>query len=137
METTNLKRHISEVSAHFDSIKIVKLFDFVAHSDYSEVEHHTRDIHSLYQEATDLHKHLMNIENDLRELYHIEVGKKFKDAYEEIAEVIKDISFYQDLLNDFLKERRKNCRHDWVEQGHDSHYDYYKCRKCGKEERWY
>ena len=68
METTSLKRHISEVSAHFDSIKIVKLFDFVSYSDYSEVEHHTRDIYSLYQEATDLHKHLMNIENELREL---------------------------------------------------------------------
>ena len=80
METTNLKRHISEVSAHFDSIKIVKLFDFVLYSDYSEVEHHTRDIHSLYQEATNLHKHLMKIENGLRELYHIEVGKKFKDV---------------------------------------------------------
>ena len=137
METTDLKRHISEVSAHFDSIKIVKLFDFVSYSDYSEVEHHTRVIHSIYQEATNLHKHLMNIENDLRELYHIEVGKKFKDAYEEIAEVIENISFYQDLLNDFLNERRKNCKHDWVEQGYDSHYDYYKCRNCGKEERWY
>ena len=136
METTNLKRHISEVSAHFDSIKIDKLSDFVVYSDYSEVEHHTRDIHSLYQEATNLHKHLMKIENDLRELYHIEIGKKFKDVYEEIAEVIENISFYQDLLNDFLNERRKNCKHDWVEQGYDSHYDYYKCRNCGKEERW-
>ena len=116
METTSLKRHISEVSAHFDSIKIVKLFDVVSYSDYSEVEHHTRDIYSLYQEATDLHKHLMNIENDLRELYHIEVGNKFKDAYEEIAEVIVNISFYQDFLDDFLKERRINCKHYWVEQ---------------------
>ena len=48
-----------------------------------------------------------------------------------------------ELLTDAIKEfedkietKQQHCDHEWKEIGHDSHYSYYFCDKCGKEERW-
>lgn len=40
-----------------------------------------------------------------------------------------------DLYKEKLIELEKNCQHNFVYEGHDSHHDYYKCTKCGKTER--
>lgn len=34
-----------------------------------------------------------------------------------------------------IEEYQKTCSHEFVYRGHDSHYDFYICKKCGKEER--
>lgn len=34
-------------------------------------------------------------------------------------------------LHERLKELRKTCKHHWVSDGHDSHYDWEKCTICG------
>ncbi|MCF8339207.1 MAG: hypothetical protein K9I74_14615 [Bacteroidales bacterium] len=38
-------------------------------------------------------------------------------------------------LNDLIKAMQTICEHDWESAGHDSHYDYVKCKICGKEEQ--
>ena len=35
-----------------------------------------------------------------------------------------------------LENKEKTCEHEWTETGHDSHYTYRMCLKCGKEERY-
>jgi dTDP-4-amino-4,6-dideoxygalactose transaminase len=32
--------------------------------------------------------------------------------------------------------KQKSCQHDYKNVGHDSHYDYYMCDKCGSQDRW-
>lgn len=36
------------------------------------------------------------------------------------------------LYRERIKELKKNCQHNFVYEGHDSHYDYYVCTKCGE-----
>lgn len=46
------------------------------------------------------------------------------------------------LFNDYVdiatqvSSLQDKCEHDWYNIGHDSHYDYYKCKKCNIEKRW-
>lgn len=35
-------------------------------------------------------------------------------------------------LHERLREFRKTCKHRWVSDGHDSHYDWEKCTICGE-----
>ena len=48
---------------------------------------------------------------------YIDESQKYKDIYEQIDEC------------------RKHCEHVYEYIGHDSHHDYYRCKRCGKEER--
>lgn len=38
--------------------------------------------------------------------------------------------------NDAIVRNQETCEHEWTETGHDSHYTYRMCLKCGKEERY-
>jgi hypothetical protein len=35
-----------------------------------------------------------------------------------------------------LSDKQKSCDHEYRNIGHDSHYDYYMCDKCGSQDRW-
>jgi hypothetical protein len=39
-------------------------------------------------------------------------------------------------INTALQALQKLCFHDWRDDGHDSHYIYKKCKKCGLSERY-
>ena len=43
----------------------------------------------------------------------------------------------EQILNDALSGHKPTltCDHEWVDDGRDSHYNYYRCVICGKEER--
>lgn len=34
-----------------------------------------------------------------------------------------------------VREKQNNCKHEWHNVGHDSHYDFYKCPLCGLNDR--
>ena len=53
-----------------------------------------------------------------------------------IGELCDIIDFNYNSSNDKIKdliEKRNTCDHDFEHEGNDSHRDYYKCKKCGKE----
>lgn len=37
------------------------------------------------------------------------------------------------IINTVLDGLRKLCDHEWKDDGHDSHYSFEKCAKCGAE----
>lgn len=66
------------------------------------------------------------------ESYDIKVDTnslEYASAY--IEDLIKKVGRHKDIMAKFLKERQDNCEHNWVNIGHDSHYDLYECSKCG------
>lgn len=63
-----------------------------------------------------------------------------KDAFEIRVELIKGIKdriekSTMEFMN-MLYIKQKSCQHDYKSIGHDSHYDYYMCDKCGSQDRW-
>jgi hypothetical protein len=62
---------------------------------------------------------------------------------EDIKSVIKKFNTEKsELLNrvrhidEFIESYRKICTHDMVDDGHDSHKDYYVCSICGFSESY-
>jgi len=37
-----------------------------------------------------------------------------------------------DTIDNAIEALRKVCKHDWVSDGHDSHYKYEVCKICGE-----
>ena len=63
-----------------------------------------------------------------------------KDSFEVRVELIKGIKdriekSTMEFMN-MLYIKQKSCQHDYKNVGHDSHYDYYMCDKCGSQDRW-
>jgi cell fate (sporulation/competence/biofilm development) regulator YmcA (YheA/YmcA/DUF963 family) len=63
-----------------------------------------------------------------------------KDAFEIRVELIKGIKdriekSTMEFMN-MLYIKQKSCQHVYKNVGHDSHYDYYMCDKCGSQDRW-
>lgn len=40
-----------------------------------------------------------------------------------------------DKLDRAIKALQDVCEHDWVDDGHDSHHNYGKCKICGRVEQ--
>lgn len=47
----------------------------------------------------------------------------------------KNINKQKEIEEEIEKIQKKCKKHNWIDDGHDSHYNYYKCSKCGTEER--
>jgi hypothetical protein len=63
-----------------------------------------------------------------------------KDEFKIRVELIKGIKdriekSTMEFMN-MLYIKQKSCQHDYKNVGHDSHYDYYMCDKCGSQDRW-
>ena len=59
------------------------------------------------------------------------------DAEKRIDSLRRRWERVKELWNNAVIRNQENCEHDkWVETGHDSHYTYRMCLKCGKEERF-
>lgn len=69
--------------------------------------------------------------------YDIEIDNdKYREVMKELNEKVEIYSKHKELITKLLEEKQKQCPHDnWHYTGHDSHYDYYVCEKCGKEDR--
>ena len=39
-------------------------------------------------------------------------------------------------FTDAIKALQDVCKHDWKDNGYDSHKDHYKCSKCGLTDIW-
>lgn len=52
------------------------------------------------------------------------------------SDCICELKSELNLIDDAIERIQRECEHDMVNCGHDSHYDYYRCRKCGFEDRW-
>lgn len=133
-------RAASEIEAEFDAIKKVTPFSFVAQTSAKEVREHYEKVEALTRDVVNLQTHLLDIRNDLETLYGINIGSDDCDVYDKATDEIfalrNRLFEYKSFLSEAIEKCQASCEHDWKEIGHDSHYDYYRCTKCGKEERW-
>lgn len=58
-----------------------------------------------------------------------------KSRYDYVHSIIKkkidNWTEYKNLFRKLIEDKRNNCEHKYVYDGHDSHYDYFRCDKCG------
>lgn len=101
-----------------------------------------------------LHEHLTNIDNEMVDIKTqtlkleeaISTMRLYNISESEIDVLVSmvnknnnRIGYLNDMKNEFsirLMEMQNTCEHDWEYMGHDSHYDFHKCKKCGKFEKW-
>lgn len=77
---------------------------------------HSLEVMEEYMSYADRKKVERIIEGDRRKM--MEIGNEMNDVIEEVSEL------------------RLKCEHDYEEIGHDSHYEYWRCKKCGLKGRW-
>lgn len=62
--------------------------------------------------------------------------KKIESIINSNNERVFELKSELNLIRDEVMRSQMGCEHDMVYIGHDSHYDYYRCSKCGFEDRW-
>ena len=114
-----------------------ELLSFIMDNDYTQ---------NLSEYETRLRKDHQTIVDKLDEIKKaacvlinvgIFVGKdSTEDCVREIT-LLKD-KVEKSLLEfmSILTDKQKSCDHEYRNIGHDSHYDYYMCDKCGSQDRW-
>ena len=53
-----------------------------------------------------------------------------------IEKEVEELESQKHNIENEIKDLMKNCSHNFIYIGHDSHHDYYKCNKCGIEEKY-
>lgn len=83
---------------------------------------------------------LKDFENSYKifSIYGVDINEKqYKSVHCTLTEQVRNIEKYYELLEFFIEEKQKKCVHkDMKYMCHDSHYDYYKCDKCGFNEKY-
>lgn len=107
----------------------------VAYSDWCDVAGEYNYKLNELQILRDTIKHVKNMVGEL-ENYGVYVQMPSLDTFEtSIYDKIRPIENEINIWNKYIIEKRNNCNHNWVYDGHDSHYDYCKCSRCGKERK--
>lgn len=74
---------------------------------------------------------------DVMESYDISYDKnKIRNMIDEKQKRIFELKNEANLSQERIEFAQQICKHDMVNLGHDSHYDYFRCEKCGFEDRW-
>lgn len=61
---------------------------------------------------------------------------KINSIIDSYSELVLELKHEVNLLRDNIESMQRGCDHQMVNVAHDSHYDYYRCSKCGYEDRW-
>lgn len=71
-------------------------------------------------------------------IYGIDINEeKYKSVHCKLIEQVRIIENHYELLEQFIEQKQKKCEHKAMKYiWHDSHYDYYKCDKCGFNEKY-
>lgn len=120
---------------------IVKLKEFIDNTDYqthfndSSIKKYIDDAFIQFKNMENTTKELMNAEEAFKK-YNIPYDKNVYDnALSDLVEKENDYNNHIKLVYSLLKEKEDKCEHEFSYEGHDSHYDYYVCQKCGKQEK--
>ena len=101
------------------------------------VENYKRCVENEMKKRKDT---LNDFENsyEIFSIYGVDINEKqYKSVHCTLTEQVRNIEKYYELLEYFIKEKQKKCDHkDMKYMWHDSHYDYYKCDKCGFNEKY-
>lgn len=109
---------------------------FIAYNSYSEIKKYKDDLlkhlNSLYDIRNKINYSVNELEN-----YDIKCNTiSYDNVINTINEEIKPLQEHSKLIKKYLEEKQRYCdHHDWIYYVHDSHYDYYKCSKCGAESK--
>ena len=83
---------------------------------------------------------LIDFENSYKifSIYGVDINEKqYKSVHCTLTEQVRNIEKYYELLEFFIEQKQKKCDHKNMKYiWHDSHYDYYKCDKCGFNEKY-
>lgn len=127
---------------NFQILSEEELNKFVFNTEYEDSERKKETISSYYSK---LFNEIKKEEQELKSLKEaftliksndIDINKdEYLIRYEGKKKALEELLSYRELLFHFIEEKRKICVHKWEYDGHDSHYDYYKCPHCGAEDK--
>lgn len=108
---------------------------FIAYSSFDEIDDYSSNIK---KELNSNYDNRNTIDNAVKTLngFGIKCDRySYAEIMTHINDDIKPLKEHMGLIDKYLKGKQEHCIHDWVYDGHDSHYDYYKCAKCGLEDK--
>ena len=97
-------------------------------------------IDSFIKEFKKIRSHAENHLNSLIKLNELCISEgirintdDYNDALAKAKELNDKLTEQSDFIQECITDKQNSCEHELEELGHDSHYTFYRCIKCGKE----
>lgn len=129
-----MKKYEFDFKNDHDLFKFILTHNYYGNKSEDTIDGYRSELTKVYNAILDERNHLRYAVNTLNE-YGISVEdnaayKEVIDKLESCADVFKS---HRDLIDKYVQEKREDCNHEWEYDGHDSHYNYYRCKLCGEE----
>ena len=89
------------------------------------------------------HQTIVDKINEIKKAAHVLINVGIFVGKDSTEDCIREIKLSKDKVEksllefmSILAEKQKSCVHEYRNIGHDSHYDYQICDKCGLQEIW-
>lgn len=122
----------------FDFKSDRELFKFILTHDYygsatdGTIEGYLVDLRKVYYPLLDERSKINYAVNQLKE-YGIGCDDQYSIVMSYLDSKAAEFKKHIDLCNKYIEEKQDECKHDFHDDGHDSHHTYYICNKCGHE----
>jgi hypothetical protein len=123
----------------FDFKSDRELFKFIFTHDYygpaekDTIEGYLADLRKVYHPLLDERNRINYAVEQLKE-YGIGCDDNYRTVMSYLDSKAAEFKKHIDLCNKYIEEKQDECKHDFHDDGHDSHHTYYVCNKCGLEE---
>ena len=113
--------------------KFVLTHDYYGPSSEDTIEGYLADLRKVYYPLLDERNKINYAVEQLKE-YGIGCDDKYYIVMSYLDSKADEFKKHIDLCEKYIEEKQNECKHDFHEDGYDSHHTYYICNKCGLEE---
>ena len=140
--TANIKRTHVMKEYKFDFKGTSELREFIFTHDFygydssdETIEGHLSNFRKVYYGLLDDYSALINAADYLKKEWNVDVSDRYYLLTSYLSAKIERFKQYYDLCHDIIEDKKAKCKHEYHEDGHDSHHTYYLCNKCGQEDK--
>lgn len=113
-------------------MKVVTVSDPVVASKMEHYSQVSNELKTCEKKIEDMKSSMKVMESYISSKDREKIGSIISCNQERVFELKSELN----MIGDEIERLQSGCEHTWVNTGHDSHYDYYRCSKCGFEDRW-
>lgn len=115
-----------------DIRKLVSYHDYYGPASEETVSNYLADVRKMFYLIRDDINRIKTGVNIFKD-YGLTISEDSNNLIDNLRKQCSDFSKHIDLIEKYVNRKQDNCKHEYHEDGHDSHHTYYVCNKCGHE----
>lgn len=131
-----MKKYEFDFKNDHDLFKFILTHNYYGSKGEDTIGHYRSELTKVYNAILEERNHLRRAVDILNEYgISVEDNTVYKDVIGKLESRADVFKTHCDLIDKYVEEKRVDCKHEWEDDGHDSHYNYYVCKLCGEETR--